>query len=72
MDKDRISAAIQIMTQPHLYKVCEGCDSILKKSPAVCPSCKSYRFDEDESSVINMAKDLSTKEQKTVTQKDLY
>lgn len=72
MDKDRISAAIQIMTQPHLYKVCEGCDSILKESSNICPNCKSYRFDCNELSVANMAKYLSTKEQKTVTEKDLY
>ena len=72
MDKDRISAAIQIMTQPHLYKVCEGCDSILKESSSICPSCKSYRFDFEEVSVVNMAKELSTKNQKTVTEKDLY
>jgi RNA polymerase subunit RPABC4/transcription elongation factor Spt4 len=72
MHKDRISAAIQIMAQPHLYKVCEGCDSILKQSCNICPSCKSYRFDESEPGIIEMAKNLGSKEQKSVTESDLF
>ena len=72
MDEKRIAAAIKIMTEPWKYKVCEGCDSILTETAVICPSCKSYRFDFEEVSVVNMAKDLSTKNQKTVTEKDLY
>ena len=72
MDEKRISAAIQIMTKPWLYKVCEGCDSILKETAAICPSCKSYRFDCESLSVAKMAKKLACSEQKTVTEDDLF
>lgn len=72
MDEKRISAAIQIMTEPWLYKVCEGCDSILKETAAICPSCKSYRFDYKELSIAKMAKELANSEQKTVTEDDLF
>jgi len=70
MDEKRISAAIQIMTEPSLYKVCEGCDSILRLSSVICPICKSYRFNSKGSHVFEMAKDLAYSEQKTVTEED--
>ena len=28
-----------------LYKVCEGCESIIFFEKAFCPVCKAYRFD---------------------------
>ena len=72
MDEERILAAIQIMTRPSLYKVCEGCDSILRETAAICPSCKSYRFDYKELNVARKAKELAHSEQKTVTEDDLF
>lgn len=72
MDKERIAAAIKIWTEPWKYKVCEGCDSIVTESTIICPNCKSYRFDDDSTSVAEMAKKLATEEQKTVTEEDLY
>lgn len=72
MDEKRISAAIQIMTEPWKYKVCEGCDSILRETAVICPSCKSYRFDYNQLSVAKMAKELAHSEQKTVTEEDLF
>ena len=70
MDKKRISAAIQIMSEPSLYKVCEGCDSVLKLSAVICPVCKSYRFNFEDSHVFKIAKELAYSEQKTVTEED--
>ena len=72
MDEDRLSSAVLIILKPWLYKVCEGCDSILKESSCICPSCKSYRFDLNEDNIIEMANKLANSEQKTVTDKDLY
>ena len=37
--------AAQIMRQPALYKVCEGCESIVVVDAATCPNCHGYRFD---------------------------
>jgi len=72
MDEERISAAIKIIMEPWYYKVCEGCDSILRQSAIICPSCKSYRFDETELSILKMASDIGLSEQKTVTEEDLF
>jgi hypothetical protein len=72
MYEERIAAAIKIMTEPWKYKVCEGCDSILRETAAICPSCKSYRFDYKELSVTQKAKELAYSEQKTVTENDLF
>ena len=72
MDEERLSAAILIIMEPWLYKVCEGCDSIVTEKTVICPSCKSYRFDENDTSIIAMAKELALKDQKSVTEKDLY
>ena len=68
----RILDAIEIIISPDLYKICEGCDSILFKKTIICPSCKSYRFNEDEDYIINTATELAFKEKKSVTQDDLY
>lgn len=72
MDEKRLSAAILIMMEPWCYKVCEGCDSIVTDKTTICPSCKSYRFDENECNIISMAKELASRDQKSVTEKDLY
>jgi precorrin-6B methylase 2 len=70
MDEERILASIQIMTRPSLYKVCEGCDSIVMQSTLICPSCKSYRFDYNEDNISDMAANLANNDQKTLTEKD--
>jgi hypothetical protein len=41
----RAERAAQIALQPQLYKVCEGCESIVVKDAATCPNCHGYRFD---------------------------
>ncbi len=37
--------AEQIKRKPELYKVCEGCESIVVAEAATCPNCHGYRFD---------------------------
>ena len=37
--------AAQIARQPELYKVCEGCESIVMLDASTCPNCHGYRFD---------------------------
>ncbi len=37
--------AEQIKRRPELYKVCEGCESIVVSEAATCPNCHGYRFD---------------------------
>jgi Zn finger protein HypA/HybF involved in hydrogenase expression len=41
----RAERAAQIIKQPELYKVCEGCESIVVAEAVTCPNCHGYRFD---------------------------
>lgn len=65
-------AALRIIKQPFLYKICEGCDSILVKENNICPNCKSYRFDDNDIRIISHAKELGNREQRSVTEEDLF
>ena len=69
---ERQSAAAQIIKYPFLYKICEGCDSILINSTNICPNCKSYRFDNDYIRIAEHAKELGSREQRSVTEDDLF
>ncbi len=68
---DRARRAEKIVAKPNDYKVCEGCESIVRQRAATCPSCHGYRFDEDPSAVAEQAKLLASREQKTVIAEDL-
>ena len=61
-----------IAKNPFLYKVCEGCDSIVIKKTTICPNCKSYRFNLEEAFVKTHAKILGNRSQESVTPEDLY
>jgi hypothetical protein len=50
--------AAQIVRQPELYKVCEGCESIVVVDAATCPNCHGYRFDADPERVKSQAEIL--------------
>ncbi len=39
--------AALIAREPELYKICEGCESIVIRDAATCPNCHGYRFDTD-------------------------
>jgi hypothetical protein len=44
--------AEQIKRRPELYKVCEGCESIVVVDAATCPNCHGYRFDFETTRVL--------------------
>jgi nitrate reductase beta subunit len=68
---ERAAKAAKIAEEPNLYKVCEGCDSIVMRRVATCPSCHGYRFNEDPAVVIEQAKILGSREQRSVVKEDL-
>ena len=68
---ERAAKAAKIAEEPQLYKVCEGCDSIVTKRVTTCPSCHGYRFDEEPDAVVRQAKILGSREQRSVVTDDL-
>lgn len=72
MDEGRKKSALLIMSSPDLFKICEGCDSIIKYTVNICKICKSYRFNSDIDDIIEHAKILGNREQTTVTEEDLF
>ena len=63
---DRAKLAAQIVGQPELYKVCEGCESIVTRETTNCPNCHSYRFDDDLERVRSQAEILGKRLPTTV------
>ena len=68
---ERARQAQKIASQPELYKICEGCESIVTEHVATCPSCHGYRFNSDALAVIAHAEVLGSREQTSVTAGDL-
>jgi hypothetical protein len=68
---DRARRAAKIVAKPDEYKVCEGCESIVKRRAATCPNCHGYRFNEDAAAVIAQAQLLAGREQTSVIAEDL-
>ncbi len=68
---ERAAKAAKIAEEPELYKICEGCESIVTKRVATCPSCHGYRFDENPSAVVEQAKILGAREKTSVLSEDL-
>ena len=54
----RAKRAAQIAQEPELYKVCEGCESIVVRDAATCPNCHGYRFDPDPERIRAQAEAL--------------
>ena len=48
-----------ISEHPERYKVCCGCEAIVKEHTAVCPQCLAYRFEDDKQLVIDHARKLA-------------
>lgn len=69
--QDRARRAQEIIANPEEYKLCEGCESIVRKRAASCPNCNGYRFEEDPQAVILQAQTLASRPQKTVRPEDL-
>lgn len=68
---NRAATAAKIAANPAGYKVCEGCDSIVGSGTALCPNCHSFRFDASPQRVIEQARILGSREQRSVTAEDL-
>lgn len=67
----RQAKAAKIAANPAVYKVCEGCDSIVGSGAILCPNCHSYRFDGSAERVVHQAMALGSREQTSVTAGDL-
>jgi len=68
---ERSKKAQEIAASPELYKVCEGCESIVMHDAHMCPNCHSYRFDAEEDKVVEQAIILGSREQRSVSYEDL-
>lgn len=68
---DRAATAAKIAANPIGYKVCEGCDSIVGSNTVLCPNCHSFRFESSPQRVVEQARMLGAREQKSVTAEDL-
>ncbi|MCC6355578.1 MAG: hypothetical protein IT577_16945 [Verrucomicrobiae bacterium] len=68
--EQRRAQAEAIIASPAEYKVCEGCGSILRRGAAICPLCKSYRFDESGERVVAQARELGSREATTISEED--
>jgi len=69
---DRAQKAAKIIAHPSDYKVCEGCESIVRLHVVTCPNCHGYRFDDDAHAVVAQAKLLASREQRSVVEEDLF
>ncbi len=68
---ERARQADKIVKNPSRYKICEGCGSIVVATNATCPSCHSYRFDDDSESVTAQARLLAQRQRQSVVASDL-
>lgn len=69
---ERAKRARRIVRNPKQYKVCCGCDSIVAAKVNLCPNCHGYRFESDQDHVVRQAGVLSQREQRTVSNEDLF
>jgi RNA polymerase subunit RPABC4/transcription elongation factor Spt4 len=53
--EDRQRRAAIVLSNPTGFKVCEGCESIIRSEASFCPLCHAYRFNEDPKDVIEGA-----------------
>jgi hypothetical protein len=68
----RAERAAQIMEQPELYKVCEGCESIVVSDAVTCPNCHGYRFDPDAKRVCSQAEILGKRLPTSIPPSELH
>jgi len=68
----RAERAAQIVKQPELYKVCEGCESIVVQEAATCPNYHGYRFDSEPERVRSQAEILGKRLPTSVPPSELH
>lgn len=67
---ERARQADKIVKNPSRYKICQGCESIVVISAVTCPSCHSYRFDDNAEAVAAQARRLAQRERQSVLASD--
>ncbi|QSR85887.1 hypothetical protein MacB4_10775 [Methylacidimicrobium sp. B4] len=68
--EERAKRATEILKAPTEYKVCEGCESIVRRKAVFCPNCHGYRFDGDPARVIEQARVLGARPANSISQQD--
>lgn len=68
--KKRKAAAKKILSKANLYKVCEGCESVIIFDSIFCPVCESYRFNNSLERVKRAVEVLSQREQTSILPSD--
>ena len=69
--ENRQAQAAKIIQNASHFKVCEGCESIVKIHSLTCPNCHGYRFDSSTERVIAQAHYLGSRERTSVLSSDL-
>lgn len=52
ISRKKRAAAVDCLTHPETWKVCEGCERLLSVARLLCPFCHGYRFSTEETRVI--------------------
>jgi len=68
--EERAKRAAEILKAPTEYKVCEGCESIVREKAVFCPNCHGYRFDSDPARVVAQARLLGARPASSISQQD--
>lgn len=68
--KKKEIAAQRILKNADLYKVCEGCESVVLIDSIFCPICSGYRFNESLTVLLKTIKELLKKENTTIVKSD--
>jgi uncharacterized OB-fold protein len=69
-ESSRREASERIKKKPSLYKVCEGCGSIVVKKTVICPNCNAYRFDDSQARVLEQAELLGSRQPLSIDKDD--
>lgn len=69
--EDRARQAHKIIQSPANYKICCGCDSIVLQRAVTCPNCASYRFEENQTLIVEQARILGGRPRTAVLATDL-
>ena len=63
---NREAIASGIINHPEDFKICEGCTGLAKKETAVCPVCKSYKWNTNQWEVTKRAGELGSRPAETI------
>jgi len=68
--KKKEEAAQRILKNADLYKVCEGCESVVLFESVYCPVCDGYRFNENLTVLVQTIKALLKKKNTSIVKHD--